>query len=530
MKKALFILMAAIICVIAASAVFSENDSGYPYDNQYFEASERVVFLSPSEASINVIPKQGKIIDVRCVPGDDDVTIESGLGALSKDYYGVSDSFEIPVQLFGRSTFSYRIEYKGSDETVWKSTPKRIVKTPFRRLAGKDSFKFIIVTDDHLSDDADSDDGGQKITDPALRALRLSADSVNFFWGKFPQNQFYNPNMDSQRELILLMNAFCFSKNTYQINNENPDLVLNLGDTGVGFEYKWPGLGLKDQNIATSEDVEQYEKIFRLGERKMFSGLSPNIPIYWVMGNHDQESGFIRTKNPATEYRKKYFKQPSLDGSADENYYYVAWGSAGTEFVPITSDTTPRKGNVLIIVLDVMRYNNDLPRKPEDWTLGPEQKDWFKRVVKYDADWKFVCFHHVLGGWPSGSDEQILSYAYGRGPLFTREDYKDITQNPDAVEQVELTKLMLDNGVDIVLYGHDHIFHTKEIGINSKSRKMYGICVGSTKDVAETDWYGGQYWMKYYGIYGHDFLGPSGYTKLTITKDATTVNYVQIER
>jgi len=48
----------------------------YPYDHEYFEASERIVFLSPSEASLNVIPKAGMSLDLRLVKAKDGLSID----------------------------------------------------------------------------------------------------------------------------------------------------------------------------------------------------------------------------------------------------------------------------------------------------------------------------------------------------------------------------------------------------------------------------------------------------------------------
>lgn len=536
MKKALLVLfITAIFCAIAISQTSYFQNA--VYDDKYFEAAEKIVFLSAHEVNLSIIPKQGKSLDIRFgYSFGKDIVVLSGMAA-RRDYYDLKDVLEIPFWVFNFPGFSYLLEYKESNETVWKSTAKRTVKTPLRPLT--DKIEVVVTGDDHLSDDDDdTENGAWRIEDPVLQSLRLSSDYVPFLLSELIKNPFYSP----RGELSYLMNGFCLASTLYQIQQkENPDLIFNLGDTGIGFPHKWPGLGLKDQFAATLEDIEAYEKIFRLGQRKIFSALSPNIPIYWVMGNHDQESGFSRTREAATRYRKKYYKQPGLasGGSIDENYYYLFWGNAGAEFMPIDPQAV-KKGSVLFVVLDVMRYNSDLPKKPEDWTLGVEQKKWLEKVLGFDADWKFVLAHHVLGGWPSGSNEGDTSYAYGRGPLFTKDDYKDFSQNPDAIEQVGLTKLMLEKGVDAFIYGHDHIFHSKIIGINSKGREMRSICVGSPKYVGELDWYKGKYWQKYYGDYGRygdygtdwtstkaDFYGPSGYTKITITRNGVEVSYIR---
>ncbi len=64
---------------------------------------------------------------------------------------------------------------------------------------------------------------------------------------------------------------------------------------------------------------------------------------------------------------------------------------------------------------------------------------------------------------------------------------------------------------------------------------MYGLCVGTPKYIGELDWYKGDYWQRFYGKYGDywgsakqaDFWGPSGYTKLTITKSSVKIDYIR---
>lgn len=128
-----------------------------------------------------------------------------------------------------------------------------------------------------------------------------------------------------------------------------------------------------------------------------------------------------------------------------------------------------------------------------------------------------------------------MDSAYGRGPLFTYQDYEGVCDHPQQVEKVKLTEVMKENGVDAVFYGHDHIFNVKEIGENSLDKTLYGICVGSTKYMGEISWYKGEFWQKFYGNYGEygrhntlaDFWEPSGYTKLTIGRESMKVEYIR---
>lgn len=503
-----------------------DHEYPFPYDSNYFEASERVVFLNPEQASVNIIPKEGKSLDIKLhIEHEDKIRIQQDK---ISSYFGVNDSLDIPFHnLYRDPTFTYRIEYKETQEGTWKSTPERVVKTPSMSLDER-PIEVIFIGDDHIPDDADSP--GNPLQDQTLRQLRVTGEATNYFLKKILLNPSFIPHGQERH----LMNAYCMASMLHYIYlHESPDFIVELGDHMGGFGHKWEGLGLKNQHKVTAEENDGYEKMFRLATRKVFSALSPTIPIYWTLGNHDGEAGFLSTIGPATKYRKKYFKLPGANegGSPDENYYNVSWGAQeGKSWL-----RESRKGGAQFIVLDCMRYNTKLPRSPKDWTIGEIQKEWLTQALKYDADWKFVLDHHMLGGWPAGSNEEDTSYSYGRGPLFNADDYKDFVNNPNLVEQVALTKLMGDNGVDLNVYGHDHIFMANEMETQRNGRKMYGLCVGTPKYIGELDWYKGDYWKRFYGKYGDywgsakqaDFWGPSGYTKLTITKSSVKIDYIR---
>ncbi|MGB8953272.1 MAG: metallophosphoesterase [Candidatus Aminicenantales bacterium] len=497
----------------------------FPYDSEAFEASERIAFLSDQKAFVNVIPRAGQSLDIKLFRSEDKNSI-SGSPPLS--YSGVKDSLNIPVSgvLSGPELF-YRLEYRANSKGKWMATPERRVRTP---VAFQESGRMdvLLISDDHTFDDGDMVQ--RIVNDPALIEMRLSGDYVNFFLQELRQNRHYVP--DESTDPGKMMSGFCLASAISTIlKNETPDLIILMGDTtGIGAGYKWKGLGLKDTDL-TSRDYDDISRILWLRERRMLSALTPSIPIYLVLGNHDGEIGFDSARIPAGTYRRKYFKQPGAaeGGSSSENYYPLFWGDRSSE-----------QGVPLFVVLDSDgSIRREWPKRPEEWTLGSDQKEWFKKILPYETNWKFVFFHNVIGGWPRGSDEQMFDYCYGRGPLFTYEDHQGMCPNPHRVEQVELTEVMMKNGVRANFYGHDHIFHVKEISaeFGSGQKRMFGICAGSTKHRGELGWYKGELWKKYYGSFGRfwtephavsektDFWGPSGYTKLTISRWGTRVEY-----
>ncbi len=536
------------IITSAATAVnpsfLFDNGHPFPYDDRYFDAAERIVFLGTHEASINIMPREDKTLDLRVYHSHRDkmhiASSRFGIsGSSPLNFYGVDDALEIPfLSPSWGPEFRYHIEYRESGEHTWKATPQRKVKTPDFDLRDRD-MKVILIGDDHTPDDADM--GAAFLEDLFLREARFTGEYVNLFLRELQKNLGYLP----EKAWRQLMNGFCLAVTLQQIKAENPDIVVDLGDHRGGFGHKWEGLGLKNYYNITYHERDSYVEVFRRGTRKMFSSLTPEIPVYWALGNHDGELGTEITKEPAIRYRKKFFRLPgtSAGGSADENYYPILWGSKPkSRFIPLTPRGAAAKfslenrwGGAVFLVLDSQGYV-DHPRKPEDWTLGEEQKAWLQNSLHYETENKFVLFHHVLGGWPGGPDEGQKDIAYGRGPLFTEADYLGLCGNPKHVEQVVLTEAFRENGVKAILYGHDHIFHSQRIEAPKGKKDMVGICVGSPKFIGELSWYRGEFWSKYYGNFGKyggsandtpDFWGPSGYTRITIAKDGTKVEYVR---
>jgi 3',5'-cyclic AMP phosphodiesterase CpdA len=259
------------------------------------------------------------------------------------------------------------------------------------------------------------------------------------------------------------------------------------------------------------------------GHRTAFSAVTPNMPVFWTLGNHDSDESWNGARFRAKYWRQKLFTFPTQTthpegGHPDGNYYAFSWGA-----------DQDNRGGAQFIMLDVTGFCGNVPKKVEEWTLGAEQLRWFEDVLsKNDHGLSFACFHHVLGGWPAGSTEEEKSYSYGRGPLFTVNDYAGYA-DPNKVEQVKLTDLGKRHGLRGFIFGHDHIFRVQKIGDGANRKELHGIVCGSTKYIGETPWWQGAYWKKHYGNgfkSNPDFWGPSGITRLTIKSDQAKVDYV----
>ncbi len=487
----------------------------FPFDEKYFACSERVFNLRASgggwRAGLSLVMRPGKTLDVKVL------TAESPEGlAATKDvmtFYGVGDILETEFFAGDIPRLYYQVLYREGGES-WKALAPKSVKLPAVLDRGGE-LKVILLSDDHTFDDGDclvSDD---------LKAAKLSGDYVNTLLRELR----FNPLLRPQTALRHLKNGLCLAHALrYIMASEDPDLIINLGDTtGIGASYKWAGLGLPTVGL-TDKEYDYISHTLWLRMRKLYSGLTPYVPVLIAQGNHDGEEQWTSARFRAGEWRKKLFPTPDdrtyPEGGHPDGLYYAL--SLGTD--------NSYRGGARFIILHTTAFTGDRhPQKPEEWTLGEGQLRWFESVLRAgERDWVFACLHHVLGGWPAGSNEFEKSYSYGRGPLFTFEDYLGYA-DPARVEQVRLTELGQEHGLRAFLYGHDHIFHSKSIVQDPGGKDMLGVCCGATKYMGEAGWWKGQYWRRHYGQSEQpapQFWGPPGLTRLTLRRDEAVIEYL----
>lgn len=214
------------------------------------------------------------------------------------------------------------------------------------------------------------------------------------------------------------------------VGEATPDFVLNLGDMldfhNFGFNEPPP------DGVYTRRAYRNYRVL--LGDTL---GHAAHFP---VIGNWEGEDGWFSADdlNRSREQRMLYMPGPwpttyPQSGSPAQDYYAFAWGDA------------------LFIVLNVMSYTPS-PHllstgvgAPDDWTLGAAQMDWLSRTLaSATAKWRFLFIHHAVGG-AAGDPEDS---AYGRGG----------GQAAYVGEQAKVHQLMLEHGVQVFFYGHDHVF------------------------------------------------------------------------
>ena len=496
----------------------ASDEYPFPYDQSTFEAAERIanVRRNPADPSqwltdLNLLIKPGKALDIKILTADRREDLDKPREVVS--FTGAQSSVDAVLRGYDSPRLHYQVQYR-EGLGAWKALPPRSFKLPNVSLAAGGQVRAILIGDDHTFDDADYP------LPPSYVQTRIKGDYMVDFLAQLKANPAWTPAppLSSLQFSFLLIRAV-----HHILSYEDPDFFIHLGDcNGIGSPYKWKNWGLPYQNL-TDADYDFISRTLWLRTRKAFSGLTPNMPVLFALGNHDGESSWEGTRFRAREWRQKLFPQPTdatykEGGHPQGSFFGFSWGS-----------DKDNKGGAQFLVLDNSGFTGSLPKKPEDWTLGPDQLAWFEgTLARTDPEWRFACFHHVLGGWPSGSHEGESAYAYGRGPLFTAEDYKGLA-DVSRIEQVKLTDLAKAHGLRAFLYGHDHVFKATRIGPGANQKDLYGVVAGSTKHVGEFAWWQAPFWKRFYGEGFKpvpDFFGPSGITRLTIRRDQAKFEYV----
>ena len=520
------------------------DDYPWPYDMEHMESSERIFFDKDGTAWLNVLVKPGKKLDIRLYVSD---TKEKLFRNPPKTYTGVEDSFDLSISGIRSPRLFYKIEFR-EGKNPWKSHAPREVKTPQVDLEMGSKVKVILWGDSHIYADLDHEP-----EDTILRKDFLSGNYVNRMLKEIIKDPCYEPDFVNRMKTI---EGYTCAWTLKYILETRPDYVIDLGDTvGPDSYYVWGGNGQWADELQPENALEKQAKILWERTRRSLASLSPEIPYYMVSGNHDGENGWENFADDSRTQRKRLLKSPqskpirfspvsapfskmsmsaissdrkfSIFPEFDGNHYEIGWA----------------KGDIQFTVLTPFRYVYEKPAKVTDWTLGITQKKTFETHLElsYGIPWKFICLHHTLGGYPLGA--RLNKGAYGRGPLFTKDDYekaRDMAKalgdttvfDPAEVEQVWLTELAKKFNTRGFFYGHDHIFFMKNIGRTSLDKKMVGVCAGSTKytgrNIFDNLWCN-PYWQEFYGSCYQDpppYLTPPGVTELEIEKDKTTIKYV----
>mgnify|MGYP006276318121 CR=1 FL=1 len=282
-----------------------------------------------------------------------------------------------------------------------------------------------------------------------------------------------DPHMDENSS------ADVYAKTISQIVKANPAFLVDLGD--IFMTDKLPDKS--EANIRA-----------RFTLMKGFYDKLDGIPFYFTLGNHDGELGYSKfnTKN----YRKEYFPQQT----GDLAYY---------------SFTSP---NSLHVVLDIFTYTTESPKDDGwQWTLGKTQYDWLKQTLETSqAQHKFVYVHHLLYGNAQSRGGVEMAKFNEWGGL-----NRDGTPGFDANRPgwgKPVHQLLVENGVDFVFKGHDHLYVKQELdGIIYQTLPQPSHPGDKVNSATQ------------YGYNSGKVVGGSGFLKLTTNSTGIKVDFIKYD-
>jgi 3',5'-cyclic AMP phosphodiesterase CpdA len=273
---------------------------------------------------------------------------------------------------------------------------------------------------------------------------------------------------------------------TAEVQAANPDFVINLGDM---LDYHLFGFNAPPPDAS-------WARLGYLNYRRLLGDTVGHAAHFPVIGNWDGESG-CNTRDEiarSTSQRLLYAPGPCPStypqgGSVSGDYYAFTWGDA------------------LFVILNVMTYTptchllSDDPGVPDDWTLGAAQLAWLDQTLaNATSKWRFLFIHHTDGGAAGDPDDT----AYGRGG----------GQAAYVGEQATIHAMMLQYGVQIFFYAHDHVF--TDMAVDGIHYLLPGSAGAPWKfDSSQTGYT--HYWPD------------SGYAQVSVAPDRAEVDLVSID-
>lgn len=214
-----------------------------------------------------------------------------------------------------------------------------------------------------------------------------------------------------------------------EIGQATPDFVVNLGDM-LDYHYFFFHAPPPSAEVAALA-YQNY--------RALLGDMAGHVGHFPVIGNWDGEAGSLTPEQIAMSRGQRQLYVP-----APEPGTYPEGGGPGADYYAFTW------GDALFIVLNVMSYTTavhelNFDEAPDDWTLGADQLAWLEDTLKAaTSKWRFTFIHHTVGG----AAGDAANSAYGRGG----------GQAAYVGEQAIVHQMLLDYGVQIFFYGHDHVF------------------------------------------------------------------------
>ena len=325
----------------------------------------------------------------------------------------------------------------------------------------------------HVFSKGDGDKAFIQVHEGEFRSQRTSASAFSFALFSDAHITPFNP----ERQQILKDIAT-------SIQTKGPDLALMLGDNIQTFSSHGGPM-----------TEERFGPLLYLHLRHGLDALPATVPIFPVIGNWEGENGWHAEayRQWARNARRAFIPTPDPStypegGSDFGDYYGFTWGNALFLVLTVTGYTTTDHAMQSPI------------GRPDDWTLGQEQREWLHRQLKTSsANWKFLFIHHTVGG--NAGDDTNSRYGRGGG------------RGAKTGEQARIHQWMLDYGVEALFYGHDHVF--TDIPVDG----IHYICVGSA----------GAPWKFDTSVTGYEtYWTPYGYTWVELNDHTAKVNFIGI--
>ena len=327
-----------------------------------------------------------------------------------------------------------------------------------------------------------------------------ASDEKSFHTARAPGSTFtFAVQADSHLDSNSNLDVYAQTLNNMRATN--PDFLIDLGDTFMTDKYQ-----------PYTDAAKQY-----LAQRYFLGTLAPT-PLFLVLGNHDGEDNARGGKATdrtawANEMRTRYFPNPAPDdfysgnparsenGNAAQNYYAWEWSDA------------------LFVVLDPYAFTTPQRGTSDNWnrTLGDVQYQWLKQTLESSrAKWKFVFIHQLVGGLDKngrGGAEAAKFYEWGGSNADG--SYGFDTMRPDWA--MPLHQLFVQNHVDIVFHGHDHLFVKQDLDgiVYQEVPQPSSARSNSTNNARE------------YGYVNGDVVSGPGYVRVSVSPEQAQVDYVR---
>ena len=337
-------------------------------------------------------------------------------------------------------------------------------------------------------------------------------------------------------------NPALFQQTLKNIAGESPDFHLDLGDTFAMDD----GCIQPCTNVTTQAQANSSYLNIRTN---YFSLISPSVPIFLALGNHEQEEGWhledtgfaVEPPIMSANARNEYFLNPDpllttfYTGNTDTSYTGITSSSDHT----IQDYYAWTWGDALFVVIDPYWYSTTKPYVGNqgggesstpgsgnrwDWTLGLAQYLWLQQTLENStAQYKFIFAHQVAGGLDDygRGGAYAVPYVEWGGDNDDGTTWAFNTNRTDVNDQwtVPVHQLLVNNHVTAFFHGHDHEYaHEQRDGVVYQEVPMAADA---------TYGYGFQEY-KADGVYTLKVLPNSGHLRVTVDPtNGVTVQYVR---